>query len=149
MKFKIVEEIQETLEYFGIHNYKFNSDATLDVFQTVNLAEKKLTELPFKFGKVDGDFYCYKNKLKSLQDCPKIIDGDFDCNNNKLKDLKYAPEIVNGDFYCYMNDLKSLDGLNIDGVSGIIYARDNPDLKFNDKVQLLISLNPGKIKITK
>ena len=125
MKFKIVEEVKKVKpEDFGIMNYKFRPDGTLDVFKNVNLEQKNLTELPFKFGKVDGDFWCQNNNLKSLKGCPKII---------------------NGDFYCYHNNLKSLKGLNLDGISGEIDLEYNTDLKLTERQKLWATLNPGRL----
>jgi len=193
MKFKIVEEAKKVKpEDFGITKYKFRPDGTLDVFQDVNLWGKYLTELPFKFGKVDGYFACNKNELKSLKgapkvvnahfDCsdnyltslkyapnvindyfncswnklkslegaPKIMNGDFYCFNNKLKDLKGAPKVINGDFNCgWNNKLKSLDGLNLNRISGKIYLRDNPNLKLTEKEEFWATLNPGRLILKK
>ena len=86
MENKLIEDIQKyatdeekkyLLEYnkmfkklkpedFGITKYKFNPDGTLNVFDDVILNNRNLTKLPFKFGKIDGDFICQKNDLKSL-----------------------------------------------------------------------------------
>jgi len=98
MKFKIVEEVKKYPEHFGIFNYKFRPDGTLDVFENVTLWERNLTVLPFKFGKVDGYFLCDNNYLVSLEGAPYEV-GDFYCHHNKLTSLEYAPEIVNGDFF--------------------------------------------------
>jgi len=54
-------------EDFGIRKYKFNDDGTLDVFESVFLGQKNLTELPFNFGKVEGRFFCSHNYLTSLK----------------------------------------------------------------------------------
>ena len=207
MKFRIVEEIEKIPENYGIEKYKFRSDGTLDVFQNVDLENKNLEELPFKFGKIDGnfnffanyiknlndapeevygyfncggnnltslkgipkiingwfncqnnkltdlkytpnkidgDFYCCYNNLTSLKGVPKVIKGNFDCSRNNLKNLKGAPKIVNGDFNCEVNELTSLEGLNFDGITGKIYLWGNPDLKFNEKEQLWMILNPER-----
>ena len=32
--------------------------------------------------KVNGDFYCSDNNLKSLAGAPKTVGGNFDCGNN-------------------------------------------------------------------
>ena len=50
----------KTPESFGVLKYLWTPDGLLDVFQDVNLSNKGLTELPFKFGKVGGDFYCLR-----------------------------------------------------------------------------------------
>jgi len=132
-------------EDFGIGKYKFRLDGTLDVFQDVNLIGFNLKELPFKFGKIDGDFNCYGNKLTSLTGAPEIVDGDFICHWNNLKDLKYSPKIVNGDFVCNINNLKSLEDLDLNGITGKIYTYENFNLKLTEKEQLWMSLNPDKL----
>jgi len=149
-------------EEFGITNYRFNHDGTLDVFEDVFLHYKDLTELPFKFGKIFGKFNCSWNNLTSLKGCPEIVNGDFWCSNNNLKDLKYSPkivngyfwcsnnnlkdlkyvtEIINGDFWAINNNLKSLNGLNLDGIIGKIHVDDNPDLKLTKKIKLWMDEN--------
>jgi len=132
-------------EDFGIYEYKFNSDGTLDVFQNVNLQHKHLTELPFKFGKVDGIFNCNGNNLKSLKGAPKVVNGNFYCSDNKLTSLKGAPKVVYGYFSCRNNNLTSLEGLNLDGISGKIYIKRNPDLKLTEKEEFWMTLNPGRL----
>jgi len=165
MKFKIVEEVIRP-ENFRITNYKFRPDGTLDVFQTVNLEQKNLTELPFKFGKIEGSFWCYNNKFKTLKGAPIEVEGDFDCSINyltslkyapekvgdrfncslnRLIDLKYSPKEVKSDFHCDNNNLTSLTGLNLDGVNGKIYLRDNPNLKLTEKEEFWRTLNPGRM----
>ena len=188
MKFKIVEEVKKSPEDFDIINYKFRPDGILDIFENVNLSDKNLSYLPFKFGKIDGNFSCSHNNLKdlrdapeeingnfwcdinklislkgapeeinghfscsnnnlsSLEDAPKVIHGDFNCDTNNLKSLKGAPRIVNGYFSCSNNNnLTSLNGLNLDGIYGKIYLIGNPNLKFSEKEELWMTLNPGKL----
>jgi len=132
-------------EDFGITNYKFIPDGTLDVFQDVNLSRKNLTKLPFKFGKIDGYFLCYFNKLTSLKGAPEIVMGNFDCSYNKLKSIKYAPKVVNGNFNLTWNKLKSLEGLNLNGITGKIRLKFSPNLKLTEKEELWVNLNPGKL----
>lgn len=67
-----------------------------------------LKKLPFMFNKVDGNFYCHKNKLTSLLGAPNIVTGDFLCNNNQLTSLEYSPKVVGGNFYGYENSIKDL-----------------------------------------
>ncbi len=97
-------------EDFGIDKYDFDSNGFLNVHQSVNLASSKLTSLPFKFGKVGGDFNCSDNSLTSLAGAPQIVDGDFYCTDNNLHSLEGAPREVDGTFACYDNKLTSLKG---------------------------------------
>jgi hypothetical protein len=80
-------------------------DGRLDVTGDVNLSNKKLTELPFKFGKVKGFFWCDNNKLTSLEGAPLEVGLSFHCNNNKLTSLEGAPLKVGGHFICFGNNL--------------------------------------------
>ena len=133
------------LEDFGIYNYKFNPDGTLDVFQNVNLGNMNLTKLPFKFGKVKGNFWCNGNRLTSLKGAPEEVNGDFNCNANYIASLKSAPKIIKGDFRCNINYLKNIKYLNLDGISGKIYLIRNYNLILSEKDKLWMILNPGKI----
>ena len=55
-------------------------------------------KLPFKFGRVDGDFYCSDcPSLTSLEGAPQKVAGDFDCRMcPSLKSLEYAPKKIGG-----------------------------------------------------
>ena len=90
---------KSTPEDYGIENYTWN-DGKLDVNRGVNLSNKGLTKLPFKFGVVKGYFYCDNNQLTSLQGAPEEVGGYFSCGYNRLTSLQGAPERVGGDFVC-------------------------------------------------
>ena len=85
-------------------------DGVVDVRGSVMLTDTSLRRLPIKFGRVDGDFYCHGNQLKTLKGAPEFVGGDFNCSNNQLKSLKYAPKEVGGSFSCHDNVLTSLYG---------------------------------------
>jgi hypothetical protein len=72
----------------------------------------KLNHIPLwlKNVTVNGNFYCYNNKLTSLEGCPQTVNGSFDCYKNKLTSLIGCPKTVNGYFYCANNKLTSLEG---------------------------------------
>jgi hypothetical protein len=131
--------------------YTLNKDNSIDVEGNVDISSLKLTELPVKFGKINGDFYCYRNQLTSLEHCPTTVTGDFKCFSNKLTSLKgcpvvtgnfrcsynqltslkHAPTTVTGDFYCHINQLTSLEHGPIT-VSGDFYFANN---KFPEDIQ--------------
>ncbi len=104
--------------------HTINPDGTIDVEGDVDLTAMKLKKLPFKFGKVTGDFYCRNNKLTSLEGAPTSVGGSFYCYYNKLTSLKGGPTSVEGDFYCNDNELTSLEGAPT-SVGGVFYCRDN------------------------
>ena len=103
--------------------YKINPDTTIDIDGDVNLYAMNLTKLPFKFGKVTGDFNCSKNSLITLDGCPKSVGGDFYCNYNKLTTLEGGPTSVGGKFYCSENRLTTLKGSpeSVGGIFSCIY----------------------------
>ena len=78
----------------------------------LDLSGMNLTKLPdiLKNINVDGDFYCYDNKLTSLNNAPNSIRGDFACSDNKLTSLIGAPSNVSRHFFCSDNKLTSLIG---------------------------------------
>jgi hypothetical protein len=95
-------------------------DGTVDVNGDVNLFNHKLSKIPLKFGRVTGSFYCQRNKLTTLEGCPKVVGGSFYCHNNKLTSLLGCPGEVPGSFWCYKNKLTTL--LGCPGEVGLNFA---------------------------
>ena len=89
--------------------YTINDDGSIDVEGSVNLSRKKLTKIPFNFGKVSGNFKCASNHLTSLEGAPNNVGGDFYCHYNQLTSLEGAPNNVGGSFYGSINPLTTLD----------------------------------------
>ena len=120
------QEIHDICDKYRIKNYSINEDGSIDVDGNVDLGDKNLSKLPIKFGKVGG-FYCYNNKLTSLDGSPGYVGGDFYCQYNQLTSLEGAPSHVGRDFYCSYNQLTSLEdvpsyvGGNFDCVGNPIY----------------------------
>ena len=54
-------QIKSICEIYNILNYTVNIDNSIDVIGNVNLFKINLIELPLKFNKVDGSFYCSHN----------------------------------------------------------------------------------------
>jgi len=126
-------KIHKICKKYHIINYTINNDGSIDVDEndendenwgadenyendenwgtgvSVDLWNKKLTQLPLKFGRIKGDFFCSVNKLTSLEGCPKEVNGDFYCNDNQLTSFEYAPKIIRGGFYCNRNNIKSFE----------------------------------------
>jgi len=63
-----------------------------------------------KFGKISGDFYCFRNNLTSLEGAPQEVGGGFSCSGNNLTSLEGGPQKVGGPFRCSGNKLTSLAG---------------------------------------
>ena len=98
------QEIHEFMKKHNIENYTITPEG-VDVHQNVHLFNRKLTELPFQFNIVHGDFECTSNKLTSLSGSPRVVRGYFSCTNNQLKSLEFCPKFVQGDFYCFSNKI--------------------------------------------
>jgi hypothetical protein len=105
------QEIRDICTEYRIwKKHSIHEDGTVDVDGNVDLSGKNLKELPLKFGKVSGNFFCNTNQLTSLEGCPTTVGKDFSCDNNKLTSLKGCPTTVGGYFWCDNNQLTSLEG---------------------------------------
>ena len=103
-------DIDSICKKYDIINYTINQDLTIDVDVTnfrfsVDLSNKGLNEIPLKFGKVTGNFYCGYNNLTNLEGSPKEVGSIFYCQNNKLTTLKGAPDKIESGFNCSYNNL--------------------------------------------
>ncbi len=117
-------KLKRELEKCFIYKYTLNEDGSVDCNQYVNLWGKKITAIPFKFNKIDGDFSITGNELAELKNCPKNIIGNFSCSLNKLTSLEYGPEYVDKSYNCSGNQLITLKGC-IDMVYGDFYCQNN------------------------
>jgi hypothetical protein len=133
-KYKMFEsnsQIDTICKEYNIINYTINSDNSVDVDDDVWLYNKGLKSIPLNFNIVNGyfdcgnnnltslkgcpirvgdGFYCYSNKLTSLQHSPQYVESSyFSCRDNKIKSLQYCTELIRGNFYCYNNKLTSLE----------------------------------------
>ena len=91
--------------------YTINEDGSIDVDGDVDLYNRNLTKIPFKFRNVSGYFGCNNNQLTSLEGAPNTVGRWFDCTNNQLTSLEGAPNTVGGSFFsCDNNQLTSLEG---------------------------------------
>jgi len=97
-------------------NYKINNDLSVDVYMSIFLENESLTEIPFKFNIVKGNFDCSHNELKNLKNCPNEIYGDFTFSVNNIDSLEYFPSVVTGNvngFFNKITDISKLDNMNI------------------------------------
>lgn len=97
---------------FMERKYKINEDGSVDVDDDVDVFESDVIDgkLPFKFGKVSGNFDCSACHLTSLEGCPQEVGGFFNCSHNQLTSLEGCPREVGGSFSCNKNQLTSLEG---------------------------------------
>ena len=116
--------------------YTINDDGSIDVNGTVNLNNKDLTKIPFKFRHVSGDFWCNSNQLSSLKGTPNDVGGVFDCSDNRLTSLESAPNNVGKSFWCDFNNLTSLnDAPTVVGDDFICY--NNPKLPYSELFKIV------------
>ncbi len=96
------QRIKTWLDEMKIKNCTINKDLAVDVYSNVDLGDKHFSELPVKFGIIDGWFNLTNNiDLNTLKGCPEIVKNGFYCSNcPKLKSLKYAPKSTLS-FYCH------------------------------------------------
>jgi hypothetical protein len=99
--------IKEWLKKYDIDNYRINDDNTINVYESVNLKHKNLTNFPdyINFNKIKGGFSIQHNVFTSLKGCPRIVIGLFSCSNNILTSLEYSPKEALS-FYCHHNKKK-------------------------------------------
>ena len=97
-----VEAIEKWCDEMGIKNYTINSKGEIDVDGSVDLKERDLKELPYKFGTVNGSFtLSYCKNLISLKNCPDEVRGYFGCSScTQLDSLEGCPNEVGWRFYC-------------------------------------------------
>ena len=116
--------------------YTINEDGSIDVDGDVNLYNKNLTKIPFKFRNVSGYFSCNNNQLTSLEGAPSSVGGCFYCHNNQLISLKGAPSSVGDFFYCDNNQLTSLEGAP-SSVGGEFYCFNNSNLPYSELFKIV------------
>jgi len=66
------------------YKWKLNSDGKVDVDGSVIITNLNLTEIPVKFGRVEGWFRCANNNLTTLKNCPDYVSEEFCCSGNNL-----------------------------------------------------------------
>jgi hypothetical protein len=113
----------------------------------LSLSGLNLTKLPdiLKDISVGGSFYCYSNKLTSLENCPKTVGGNFNCSINELTSLKGAPTSIGISFYCSNNKLTSLE-FTPTNVGRDFHCNDNP-VKFTEEQVRAVCDVKGKVYV--
>lgn len=126
-----------------ISDYELIEDSqygyVVDVFNDVELSERKLTKIAVKFNEIhNGGFFCQNNLLSSLQGAPHTVHGDVYAGDNRLKNLVGSPRNIKADFFCHANYLTSLKGC-----STIIEGYFNADCNNLNKYNLKLSDLPA------
>jgi hypothetical protein len=86
-------EIHYICKKYNIKDYTINPDGSIDVEGEVVILVF-INELPIKFNKVSGNFYCSYNDLSTLKNFPNEVGGKTVLYNNPLESL----EGYNGDY---------------------------------------------------
>jgi hypothetical protein len=102
--------IEKWLKKHRVIDYVINDDLTIDVNNTVNLANHGLKKIPVQFNVVKGDFNVSHNKLKTLQGSPKEVYGHFICEYNELTNLEGVTPKLHV-LQCRENKLTTLEGI--------------------------------------
>ena len=148
--FTTYKETKDWLDKMKIKNYTINKDLTINVDGSVDISIQELTYIPVQFGVVKGDFYCYNNKLTTLEGSPKEVGIHFNCSHNELTTLIGSPKEVKGGFHCYYNELTTLEGLSICNLKNIIdfgwYRQLNPKIK-EEYFDKMLENNPEIISL--
>jgi len=134
------EDNKKWLKKYRIPNYTINEDLSVDVDGDVWLGYQDLIEIPIKFGIVKGGFICDNNQITSTKFFPNEVYGNFYCYSNKFKNLDNFPKIVTSWIDIRNNpNLENIIGLwNCDFRGNYIYC----DKKWKEEIQCyLISIN--------
>lgn len=109
-----VISMDEIMEFFdkqkNVRTYILLPDGSIDVSGDVFVSGGVHKKIPFKFGKVSGDFIFRECKLESLENAPTQVGGNFIINKNSLIELIGGPTYVGKMYDCSDNFLTSLEG---------------------------------------
>jgi hypothetical protein len=97
------KEIEAWLERYEVSACTINQDLTIDSKYEIDLSNRQLKELPYKFNKVEGTFSIYNNQLTSLKNVPNLVGNNFICSLNHLTNLDFSPNVVENSYYCTAN----------------------------------------------
>ena len=133
-------DIKNICSHHKIENYSINPDGSIDVAGDVNLQQMNLDQLPLKFNKVSGNFYCQNNKLSSLVGSPVSVGADFNCSINHLVSLEDGPLKVKGSYMCTNNILLNLVGC-AEAIGGSLYVGDEVNSTYSGNIDIAVEGN--------
>lgn len=123
-----IEDKAKILDF--IHSFRNDDEFTIDENGLINCNGNVIIKnehivdgkIPFKFGKVFGDFSYMPSDytlLTSLENSPDFVGKSFTIHGSRnLKTLKYFPKDVNSFLLYSCILLKDLSGININTVKG-------------------------------
>lgn len=141
-----VEDIRSKAEeFFRKYKVDFENGASWNVVDNkvnvdgdIDLSNRGITELPFKFGEIIGNFDISNNNLTDLKNSPDTVSFSFDCSNNKFRNLDNAPESVSL-FICRENNIENLKSNTLKEIYGCLVC-SNCNLKSLDGIQDLVNV---------
>jgi hypothetical protein len=130
----------DPFDYYDDQNQPhIHNDGTVDAQWQVYL-EHDVSELPVKFGTVNGDFTASEKSLATLKNMPKIVRGNCNLLGNNLTTLIGAPFEVGGNFEVNRNPLQDLIGFP-QKVGGKV------TVKWSQSLPLLRTLNAQEVVV--
>ena len=112
---------------------EINNQIVVKAISSVNMENKNLTHIPFKFSKIIGHFNCCDNNLTSFKNFPDDIRGDCFLNNNKITNLKNMPKKIEGVLDLTSNPIENLNDWLLDSNVQLIKLDKNLNtMKFKD-----------------
>lgn len=108
--FKLYYKLRKLCKLYNIEKFNILKDGRIDVFQDVDISNRKLKEFPIKIRNVEGAFSCANNELTSLIGAPEHISDLFLCQYNNLTKIDYLPE-VGLNIQLNNNQLITLEGM--------------------------------------
>jgi hypothetical protein len=116
----------------GVKNFTINKDLTVDVEGDVVIVKSTMSGydyLPFKFGKVTGNFSIDVPTLTTLEGCPNVVtQGAFNVFNSRIKNLKGMPKQASYVKISNASELTSLEGFPEDAIIKTIEISICPNL---------------------
>lgn len=104
--FKLFENSNLKIEDIIKHGtkYELNDEGKYIVYGDVDISNFNITELPFSFKMVKGNFECNHGKFTTLKGFPEIIYGGLNLENNDLENLDYFPKKIRGSYINLSNN---------------------------------------------
>ncbi len=113
----------------------------------MNLGCSRLLEIPFKFGRIEGNFDISENPINSLVNSPDRVAGSFDASETNIQDLTGGP------IYTMRYDVGSCSSLiSLKGAPKVVtdfIGRNCSRLKPSGCIPLLFSIVIGHVFISK
>jgi hypothetical protein len=132
---QLTKEQIEFLDKVCYRMWTLNENGEVDVEGSVNMNSMDLTEIPVKFGRVEGSFYCYYNNLTTLKNCPDYVEGSlhFLHNNYYRRDELWEYKHKFHTIFCHAY-IKEIINTNIDLGLDRVYLPTTMDLQWEQDV---------------